>query len=104
MTPGGRIIVSTPDYGGVWPAVEWLLNRLGDVSYKDQHINKFTKQRLRETVAAAGFQNVDVRSYLFAAPFAAALGWGFADLVEKLEPAFIVDRFGLLLIATAEAP
>ena len=104
MTPGGRIIVSTPDYGGVWPAVEWLLNRLGDVSYEDQHINKFTKQRLRETVAAAGFQNVDVRSYLFAAPFAAALGWGFADLVEKLEPAFIVDRFGLLLIATAEAP
>jgi 2-polyprenyl-3-methyl-5-hydroxy-6-metoxy-1,4-benzoquinol methylase len=104
MSPMGKIIVSTPDYGGVWPAVEWLLNRVGDVSYEDQHINKFNKQRLRHTMKAAGFRNIDVRSYLFAAPFAAALGWGFADIIEKLEPKFLVDRFGLLLIATAEAP
>jgi ubiquinone/menaquinone biosynthesis C-methylase UbiE len=104
MTPGGRAIVSTPDYGGVWPAVEWLLNRVGDVSYEDQHINKFNKQRLRNTLETAGFKNIDVRSYLFAAPFAAALGWRFSDFVEKLEPRFVVDHMGLLLIATAEAP
>jgi ubiquinone/menaquinone biosynthesis C-methylase UbiE len=103
LTPEGRVVVSTPDYGGLWPAVEWLLNRVGDISYEDQHINKFDKQRLRQTLQTAGFSNIDVRSYLFAAPFAAALGWSFADLVEKLEPAFIVDRMGLLLIATADA-
>jgi 2-polyprenyl-3-methyl-5-hydroxy-6-metoxy-1,4-benzoquinol methylase len=104
MAPGGRIIVSTPDYGGVWPAVEWMLNRVGDVSYEDQHINKFNKRRLRATMETVGFKNIDVRSYLFAAPFAAALGWRFADFVESLEPKFIVDHLGLLLIATAEAP
>ena len=104
MTHQGRIIVSTPDYGGVWPLVEWLLNRVGDVSYEDQHINKFNKRRLRATLETAGFKNINVRSYLFAAPFAAALGWRFADFFEKLEPRFIVDHMGLLLIATAEAP
>jgi ubiquinone/menaquinone biosynthesis C-methylase UbiE len=104
MKPGGHIIATTPDYGGVWPAVEWLLNRVGDVSYEDQHINKFKKQRLAETVKAAGFVNVKVRSYLFAAPFVAAVGWRFADVIESLEPAFLVDRMGLLLIATADAP
>jgi ubiquinone/menaquinone biosynthesis C-methylase UbiE len=103
MSPRGRIIVSTPDYGGVWPVVEWLLNRVGDVSYEDQHINKFNKRRLRAALETAGFKNIDVRSYLFAAPFAAALGWRFADFVESLEPKFIVDHMGLLLIATAEA-
>jgi 2-polyprenyl-3-methyl-5-hydroxy-6-metoxy-1,4-benzoquinol methylase len=104
LAPKGRIVLSTPDYGGLWPVVEWMLKKLGEVSYVDQHICKFTNKRLKQTLQAAGFRNIDVRSYLFAAPFAAALGWGFADLVEKLEPAFIVDRMGLLLIATADAP
>jgi ubiquinone/menaquinone biosynthesis C-methylase UbiE len=104
LQPGGRIIVTTPDYGGLWPAVEWFVNRLGDISYEDQHINKFRKKRLYDTLEASGFRNINIKSYLFAAPFAAALGWRFADMLEAIEPAFLVDHLGLCLLATAEAP
>jgi 2-polyprenyl-3-methyl-5-hydroxy-6-metoxy-1,4-benzoquinol methylase len=36
--PGGRILVSTPNYGGCWPWIEKLVNRMGGVDYTDQHI------------------------------------------------------------------
>lgn len=104
LEPGGRIIVSTPNYQGLWPIVEALVNRLGDVSYEDQHINKFDRERLECLMRKIGLHQVEVSCYMFASPFAAALGWGFSDLIEKLEPDWLVKRTGLLLIASGTKP
>src|SRR5262245_164377 len=42
LRPGGKLILTTPDYGSAWPLVERMVDRLGDVEYYVQHINKFT--------------------------------------------------------------
>lgn len=39
--PGGKLILTTPNYASAWPAIELLINRFSDVSYKEQHVTKF---------------------------------------------------------------
>lgn len=42
LEPGGRLVLSTPNYASTWPLLEVLLNRISDVAYDEQHITKFT--------------------------------------------------------------
>ena len=99
LKPGGRIIVSTPDYDGLWPALEFLVNRLGKVSYEDQHVNHFNKPRLTSTLEYAGFQIEKFERYMFVAPFLAAMSDGLARWFNRIEPRFLTERFGFLLLA-----
>ncbi|MDA1324503.1 MAG: class I SAM-dependent methyltransferase [Proteobacteria bacterium] len=101
IRPGGVLLLSTPDYGGAWPLLEWILNRRGSVSYEDQHITHFTQSRLTSFLEQAGFENVKVERYQFLAPFLAPLGWSFADCFAKIEPRWLTSRLGFLLFATA---
>lgn len=102
--PGGRFLVTTPDYGGLWPALEWILNRVGEVSYEDQHITHFTRRSLLSLLAEAGFEEIEVTRYQFMAPFTVPLGWRFADLFARWEPKLVTSRLGFLLIAEARGP
>ena len=45
LRPGGRVLIGTPNFASLWPAVEWFVNRLGEVSYEHQHILHFDPQR-----------------------------------------------------------
>ena len=96
---GGRIVVSTPDYGGPWLALEFLLNRVGNVTYEQQHINHFTKRRLALTLENAGFRIDMIQRYMFAAPFLAAVSNSVADWLNAIEPPFLINRLGFLLLA-----
>lgn len=101
LRPGGLLLTTTPDYGGLWPALEWLLNRTGDVSYEDQHITHFTRRRFAAILSEAGFAEIRVTRYQWLAPFAAAIGWKMADLVARMEPRWLTARLGFLLLAEA---
>jgi SAM-dependent methyltransferase len=104
LRPGGRLVVSTPNYGGLWPKVESLVNRLGRISYSDQHVTHFTRASLHELLGRFGLNNVSVSTYMFVAPFMACLGWRFADMIERLEPEVITSRWGLLLLGLGTKP
>lgn len=104
LQPGGKLILTTPDYGSAWPLVERAVDRLGDVEYFVQHINKFKPARLEALLADLGLVDVRVSKYLFAAPFAAALGWRFADLVSRLESGRIENHLGLIMLGTGIKP
>lgn len=100
LQPGGRLVVSTPNYGSLWPLLERLVNRLGEVDYSDQHITHYTRRSLVALMTDAGLRDVRVEGYLLAAPFVAPIGWDFADRIAALEPRYLTDRLGFLLIAT----
>ncbi len=101
LKPGGDMFVSTPDYSGLWPYLETLVNRLGDVSYEDQHITRFNKSMMRNLLETAGLEVSWIENYQFLSPFAAAFGWKAADLAHAMEPGWLVRRFGFLLLAKA---
>jgi ubiquinone/menaquinone biosynthesis C-methylase UbiE len=98
LRPAGRVIITTPNYGSVWPMVELALNRLGSIDYSAQHINRFMKARFYDLFAQAGFKDPQISAYQFIAPFAAAFGWRVADLINAIEPTWLTSRFGLLLV------
>jgi len=100
LVSGGRLLVSTPNYGSLWPLVEALVNRLGAVSYEEQHINCFTRARLEDFLIKTGVCSVEVKCYMLAAPFAATVSWEFSDLIKRLEPDWLVERVGLSLFGT----
>ena len=98
LQPNGLILVSTPNYASLWPMLEGLVNKFGEVSYEDQHITRFNRSRLDAFMQQAGFGHTRVEAYQFLAPFFACLNWRLADMVHRLEPNYLVSRCGLLLI------
>jgi SAM-dependent methyltransferase len=104
LRPRGKIVLTTPNYASLWPLLEILVNRFGGVAYGDQHITKYVGASLRRLIAQAGFREVSVETWLFSAPFVAALSWGLADRVNRWESALVARRGGHLLIGTACKP
>ena len=99
LRPGGRLLVSTPNYRSAWPVIEKIVNAVGDVDYTDKHITFYHRRRLADLMDRAGFRDAAVSGYLLAAPFVAAFSWSVADAVARLEPEAVCDRLGLLLFA-----
>jgi len=104
LKPGGRLYVSTPNYGSLWPLLEKIVNAKAEVTYDEQHINLFKRKRLQSELISAGFNQVDLRAYQFAAPFAACLNWTLADKIYELEKGVFSSRIGFLLFATGSKP
>jgi 2-polyprenyl-3-methyl-5-hydroxy-6-metoxy-1,4-benzoquinol methylase len=104
LRPGGKLIVTTPNFRSAWPLVEVLVNRFGEVNYAPQHINRFTPRRLRQLLQGLRLRDVSVRPYLALAPFAAPLGWRLADVLARLERGPLERVAGLVLLGTGIKP
>jgi 2-polyprenyl-3-methyl-5-hydroxy-6-metoxy-1,4-benzoquinol methylase len=104
LRPGGKLVVTTPNFRSAWPLIEAAVNRFGQVSYDFQHINKFGTQRLLTMLESHGLEQARVEPYLFLAPFAATVSWRAADRVAALERGAIERRLGMLLLGTAVKP
>ena len=66
LVPGGRLWLSTPNYGEPWlPALEStvleLVARRGGFSRRHLHPTRFAKGSLARGLAAAGFEQVEVK-------------------------------------------
>lgn len=102
LKPGGKIIVTTPNYGSLWPVVETLVNRLSDVSYEEQHISKFKRTHLNDLLKKTGFSMMEVTSFMSLSPFVAGISWNLADRAWELDQAVSrVPGVGLLLLGIA---
>jgi 2-polyprenyl-3-methyl-5-hydroxy-6-metoxy-1,4-benzoquinol methylase len=104
LRPGGKLVLTTPNFRSAWPLIEAVINRVSDVTYDFQHINKFTPKRLEGLLESHGLARVRVEPYLFMAPFAAAAGWRLADGVARIERGPIERRLGMLLLGTGIKP
>lgn len=103
VRPGGKVVITTPNFHSAWPLIEAVLNRVSEVSYDFQHINKFTRFRLSALLETHGLERVSVEPYLFLAPFAATIGWQVADRLAAKERG-LEQRLGLLLVGTGYRP
>ncbi|PCJ56474.1 MAG: hypothetical protein COA79_18710 [Planctomycetota bacterium] len=104
LKPSGQIVVTTPNYGSLWPVLEILVNKTSKVSYEEQHIQKFKRKQLKLSLETAGYIKVKVKSFLFFAPFLAMLSWGLSKGFFKFENSIGLNPIGFLLIATGEKP
>ena len=58
LRPGGRLIIGTPDYATMWPLIERLYKLAAPNAYADEHITRYTRETLGETVSRQGFRPV----------------------------------------------
>jgi len=105
LRPGGSLLVTTPNYRGIWPLVEWASDHIGQAARMDadQHVTHFHRSMLRSFLTDAGFEIRALRTYCTFSPFVSALSWPVArrlDLIERR----IDWPFGNLLVAVARNP
>ena len=101
LAPGGRLVVTTPNYRSLWPLIEWGVNRVSRVRYEQQHVNKYDRRRLESDLLVAGYADVAVDTAVGLAPFAAVLGGAVAEGLDALERGVGHLGCGNLLIAVA---
>lgn len=98
LDPGGKIVITTPNYASLWPLLEKAVNRLGEVSYEDQHLTFFNRGRLRALLQRLGFTNIRVTTFHGVAPFCSALSGSLADVMQKVETPLLCWGMGFLLL------
>ncbi len=84
LKPDGKIILTTPNYASLYPIIEFFVNKLGKVSYEEQHITKLTPKKLRAIIPPI-FQITRLKTNLGFAPFSAFIHWNLADFINKIE-------------------
>lgn len=105
LSPGGRLLVTTPNYAGLWPALEAFLDRTGLAAHmaEDQHVSRYDRSALCGLVEAGGLRLMRVGTFCTVAPFVAAFHRGLADRFLELELRRSLP-FGSVLYALAAAP
>lgn len=101
LRPGGKVLLTTPNYAGFWPLLEKIVNARAPVTYEDQHISLFTPARLRGLLSGTGFDRVRVSTFQGAAPFVAGFNWKLADRIQNIENPFLRPALGFLLLGEA---
>jgi SAM-dependent methyltransferase len=92
LPPGGRLVITTPNYASFWPVLEVLLNRLSEVRYEEQHITKFDYFRIERQLRALypDFSrefSVEFKTTThFLTPFLARLSFRAARFLSRLVP------------------
>ena len=109
VRPGGRLLMTTPNYRGLWPAVEWATDVFGrryrrDLALREgRHINLYHRARLRTEVERAGFQVERIQTFSTFAWFAATVSHGLAKRLGKMERKWDFP-FGNILAVVARNP
>lgn len=89
LQKGGVLILTTPNYLSLWPALEFLVNRLSSVQYEEQHLTKFNvlnlEPRMNE-LSEGRLQLLQMTTTHFLTPYLAALNYDLAVKVSGAVP------------------
>ena len=99
LNKNGKIIITTPNYRGLWLLLEKIVSIVGPVNYKLQHINRYTKNRVEKELK---FENLTVKKYInfgiFLSIFDTNLGLKVHEIISKIFKNF----FGYSLLIMIE--
>ena len=87
LAPRGLLLVTTPNYGGIWPFVEALVDRTGRAAHMahDQHVSRYDRSHLQRLLEGADFTPLRIGTYCTIAPFLAPFSRPVADRYLDLE-------------------
>jgi len=87
LKPNGFVFLTTPNYFGVWPIIEWIFD-LFQVTPKlvgEQHVEFYNTNKLKTLCQEAGFSVVQTYIVNFLAPWIAPISWDLAIEMERFE-------------------
>lgn len=99
---GATLMLTTPNYRGAWPVLEFTLDllRLVPRLADEQHVARFHAAKLRALLERTGWEVRHLGTFCTVAPFASVLGWRMAERLAEAEDRW-APWFGNLLLAVA---
>ena len=95
---GGKIIITTPNYGSTMKYLVPLVNFFGSVGYNHQHINKFDNTDLEMVCMSTKFQKMETKKIInigiFASFISIDIGKKFNDFLNR----YFLKNNGYLLV------
>jgi ubiquinone/menaquinone biosynthesis C-methylase UbiE len=105
LRPGGRLLITTPNYQSFWPVMEWTVDRLNMAPKMggEQHISKFYPSNLYNLIAESGL-GIEYSGTIYGvSPFLSLFSpkWAMRRLAGELKSH---SRLGMILIAVGTKP
>jgi 2-polyprenyl-3-methyl-5-hydroxy-6-metoxy-1,4-benzoquinol methylase len=102
LRPGGRLLLTTPNYRSLWPVMEWsvdLLNMAPKMA-GEQHISRFHPASLRRILVQSGLGIEYFGTIYSLSPFLSLVspGWASRWLARELDRQ---SSWGMILVAVA---
>ncbi|MDF2726091.1 MAG: class SAM-dependent methyltransferase [Paenibacillus sp.] len=87
LRPGGRLMLTTPNYRSLWPVIEQMLDlfKLVPKLQGEQHVTKFTKSKLARVCRDGGFRIVRQSTICTIGPWVAPLSEAAAEYWTRWE-------------------
>jgi SAM-dependent methyltransferase len=105
LCPGGRLLITTPNYRSFWPVMEWAVDRMNMAPKMagEQHISRFHPSSLQQMLVACGLRLEYAGSIYTLSPFISLIARERADRQLRRE---LNGRspFGMILVAVAVKP
>jgi len=98
LNPSGCVVLTTPNYRSLWPLIELGVNAISPVSYKDQHINKYTPGKLQRQMDR--LYDTRLSTVVGLAPFLAAISDNLVSPANELGASFLHFGMGNIILAT----
>ncbi len=99
LNKNGKIILTTPNYNGLWLILEKIVSFIGPVNYKLQHINRYTKKRIEEEL---NFENITVKKYINFGIFLSFINTNLGFKSHEIVSRIFRNFFGYSLLITIE--
>lgn len=105
LKPDGRIIMTTPNYLSLWPVLEWMIGRMSDVQYEEQHLTRFHFYNFEKKVKSiSGHLNLECEKKTtthFITPYVAAVSYPLAvKMSQAISSANWNNPFGSLILSS----
>jgi 2-polyprenyl-3-methyl-5-hydroxy-6-metoxy-1,4-benzoquinol methylase len=105
LRPGGRLLVTTPNYRSLWPVMEWAVDFL-DMAPKmagEQHITRFHPRALRQLLVESGLRIQYFGTIYTLSPFLALVSpaSAYRRLAREIDNH---SSLGMILVAVAVKP
>jgi ubiquinone/menaquinone biosynthesis C-methylase UbiE len=105
LCPGGRLLVTTPNYRSFWRVMEWAVDRMNMAPKMagEQHISRFHPASLKEMLIGSGLKVDYAGSIYNLSPFLSLLSPERANrqLQRELD---VRSAWGMILVAVAVKP
>ena len=105
LCPGGRLLITTPNYCSFWPVMEWAVDRLNMAPKMagEQHISRFHPSALKKMLIESGLSLEYAGSIYTLSPFLSLLSPERANRQLQRELNSRSSR-GMILVAVAVKP
>jgi SAM-dependent methyltransferase len=102
LRPGGRLLVTTPNYQSLWPMMEWTVDlmNMAPKMAGEQHISRFHPASLRRLLIDSGLGIEYFGTIYSLSPFLSLVSpkWASRQLARELDRQ---SPLGMILVAVA---